>query len=283
MVRGVGDSEDTAEPTKLSFPKESDEPTQTSTSAPSTGGGTGGGTTGGQTNVAATLAAALDCRSISSADVGSSGDVSKDDVLRYTHMASLSSNVALGHTFLLVADLMQEPKFVARIQASYDSAAERIKRDIEHLEEGADAQLERTVLHYARPALAAGIDAGQTNCFVRLEQRLTLIAAERELVEDNEETMARLRGEIGRLAADALGRQHPTPETMPKWYLDTLHGLRLSLGPSWKWKAGLGGCGTSPELRALYTDDLPLARWAEPPTNSTNRPKPSPTRQSGAG
>ncbi len=328
LIRGAGDSEDTAEPTKLSFQREPDEPTQTSARTPSTGGGSGGGTgggggtTGGQTNVAATLAAALeilrhssalvaadlpemrtdfprydqmvagrkaalsgqlsilddsgnDARVaqigalvnrlqsnvdgiraqrpellralvtedmsrndltranrdnlypnanesvdeqfyslVTSADAGSSGDVSKDNVLRYTHITSLSYNAILGHTFLLIASLMQDPTFVARIQESYDSVADRIERDIEYLQEGADAQLEQMILHNARRALAAG--AGPGNYFVRLEQRLTLVAAERELVEDNEETLARLRDEIGRLAADVLGRQHPTPETTPE-------------------------------------------------------------------
>ena len=153
---------------------------------------------------------------ITSADAGSSGDVSKDDVLRYSHLISLSLNVALGQTFLTVASLMRDPTYVARIQESYDSVAGRIDRDIGYLAATGDSSLERMVLRYARQSLNAGTGSGQGNYFVRLESRLKLVAAENDRIEDNAHTLARLRDEIGRLTADVLGRQHPTPETMPE-------------------------------------------------------------------
>ena len=144
-----------------------------------------------------------------------SGDAgaSTADVLRYSHLSSLSSNVALGHTFLLVASLMQDPTFVARIRESYDSVANRIDRDILYLQTLQDAVLQRDVLNLARAGLNAG--SGPNNYFDRLETRLRLIVAENDLKEENAHSLALLRDEIGRLRADVLEQQHPAPETMP--------------------------------------------------------------------
>ena len=142
----------------------------------------------------------------------SDADVSTADVLRYSHLSSLATNVALGHTFLLVASLMQDPTFVARIRESYDSAANIIDRDIRYLQSLRDADLQREVLVFARAAHTAG--SGPNNYFDRLETRLNLIAAENHLKEENAHNLALLRDEIGRLRADVLGQQHPTSETM---------------------------------------------------------------------
>ena len=155
---------------------------------------------------------------VSSLDDGSasSGNASSADVLRYTHLSSLSSNAVLSQTFLTVASLMRDPTYVARIRESYDSVADRIGRDIEYLAATGDSSLEQMVLRYARQSLNAGIGSGQGNYFVRLESRLKLVAAENDRIDDNAHTLARLRDEIGRLTADVLGREHPTPETMPE-------------------------------------------------------------------
>lgn len=320
VVRRAGDSEDAAEPRRIAFPKESEQPDRRSVSTPATpgGGGTGGGgTTGGQGNTLAILSASLEILRQSSALIAADlpnapedvrpyagmvaareaalnaqlailagnsrssrvGEIdrlvdqlasnikmiqrgrpnlfravasertsrerltavnrdqlfpnanesadeqfyslvssvdagaSSADVLRYFHLNNLSYNVALGHTFLLVASLMQDPTFVARIRESYDTAANSIDRDIRYLQGLGDTELQRDVLRLARAAHTAG--SGPNNYFDRLETRLRLIVAENELKEENAHTVALLRDEIGRLRADVLGQQHPAPEAMP--------------------------------------------------------------------
>ena len=144
-----------------------------------------------------------------------SGDVSFDDFLYHWHLNSLTANLTVGSTFLQVASLMQDPTFVARIRETYDSVAGRMDRDIEYLKGAGGPDLQNNVLKYAQLAYDAGSGTETANYFDRLERRLTLVAAERELVEGNEETVALLRNEIGRLVADVRGQQLLLPEATP--------------------------------------------------------------------
>ena len=54
-------------------------------------------------------------------------DVSTDAILQYSHTDRLGSNVTLGHTLLLVASLMQDPTYVARIEEAYDAVGGRVR------------------------------------------------------------------------------------------------------------------------------------------------------------
>ena len=138
-----------------------------------------------------------------------SGNVSHEDVFRYSHMESLAANVTLGHTFLLVASLMQDPTFVARIQESYDSVNSRISRDIEYLAEKGGPNLNPQVVRLAREFVKAG--SGDNNYFDRLENRLELVTQENERIATNEKILDRLLNEIDRLAAAAQGMSDPGP------------------------------------------------------------------------
>ena len=139
------------------------------------------------------------------------GNLSEEDILRYSHMDSLGANVTLGHTLLLVASLMQDPTFVARIQESYDGVNSRIGRDIEYLSDHGGPRLEPQVVPLARQFVAAG--SGDQNYFDRLESRLKLVAQENERIATNEKILDRLLHEIDRLAAAAQGQPDPGPLT----------------------------------------------------------------------
>ena len=141
--------------------------------------------------------------------MGGSGSVSHPDVLIYSHMDSLAVNVTLGHTFLLVASLMQDPTFVARIQESYDSVNSRISRDIEYLARHGGPNLRQQVIPLARQFVAAG--SGDNNYFDRLENRLELVAQENDRIATNERILDQLLNEIDRLAAAAQGMADPGP------------------------------------------------------------------------
>ena len=183
-----------------------------------------------------------------------SGSVSKADLLHYWHLDNLATGLTLGSTFLQVASLMQDPTFVARIRETYDSIAGRMERDIEYLEAVGDPQLRRNVLGFANAAFDAG--SGPNNYFDRLERRLTLVAAERARLEDNQETLARLRDEIGRLSADVLGRPHPTPETTPEMVVDNpgVTASAIKFGQSADFSGGSAelGAGMRLGIRAAF-------------------------------
>jgi len=189
-------------------------------------------------------------------DLVTSADVSTDDLLYYWHLNSLNSSVTVGSTFLQIASLMQGPEFVARIRETYDSIAGRLERDIEYLDDAGGPALKRDVLSHASRAYEAG--SGMDNYFDRLERRLTMVVDERELVDENEETLARLRDEIGRLTADVLGQPHPTPETMPETVVDnpgvTANAIKFGQSADFTGGSSELGVGMRLGIRAAFQE-----------------------------
>ena len=143
-----------------------------------------------------------------------SGSLSGDDILRYTHTNSLSSNAVLGHTLLLVASLMQGPSFVARIQEAYDSVAGSVDRDIRYLRENPSDQLDPNILDLAANVRDAG--GGEDDYFDRLVNRLELVVEENALIEENAQTLTRLLDQIDALSAEVQGFAVSPIPTMPE-------------------------------------------------------------------
>ena len=137
----------------------------------------------------------------------------QNDVRRYQQMLQLAGDVGLGHTLLSAASLIQNPTFVARTQEAFDSTAERIERSIEYLSTTQGGELEPQLIPRARQLVAAG--AGENNFFDRLERRLELAVAERNLIEDNATTLEQLLFEIDSLAAEVTGQDLPPAPTAP--------------------------------------------------------------------
>ena len=136
-----------------------------------------------------------------------SGNLSQNDVLQYTHTSSLTSNVALGHTLLLVASLMQNPTYVPSIHEAYDSVAGRVDRDVEYLRQNPVPGFGPGVLALAENVRDAGGGDGEDDYFDRLEQRLELTVAERGLIASNAKTLDQLLCELDALAAVVQGMQ----------------------------------------------------------------------------
>ncbi len=144
------------------------------------------------------------------------GHVSTEDILQYTHTESLGSNATLGHTLLLVASLMQDPTFVARIQESYDTIGGRVDRDVEYLRDHRPVEFfDDDVLLQAENVRDAG--GGEADYFDRLVARLDLVVKERELIEDNAEILDDLLEQVDHLSAEVRGADDvppvPTPPT----------------------------------------------------------------------
>ncbi len=140
----------------------------------------------------------------SEAEAAESSNISKDQVLRYEHINSLSSSVALAHTLLLVASRLEDPTFVARSRESYDSVAGRIERDIAYLSVNGAPALNATIIPLARQMLADG-----NQDFDRLEQRLALVVAENALIDNNAKTLEHLMAHLNALAAEIRGMDAP--------------------------------------------------------------------------
>lgn len=145
---------------------------------------------------------------------GGGGNVSADDILQYSHTNSLSANVVLGHTLLLVASLMQDPTFVARIQETYDSVGGRVDRDIAYLRENTPAGLSEDVLKLAENVRDAGGAGGQGDYFDRLVARLELVVNERDLIEENADILDDLLEQIDHLSSEVRGAEVPAVPTM---------------------------------------------------------------------
>ena len=141
-------------------------------------------------------------------------NVSADDILQYSHTNNLSANVVLGHTLLLVASLMQDPTFVARIQETYDSVGGRVDRDIQYLRENTPAGLSEDVLKLAENVRDAGGAEGQGDYFDRLVARLELVVNERDLIEENADILDDLLEQIDHLSSEVRGAEVPAVPTM---------------------------------------------------------------------
>ncbi len=135
----------------------------------------------------------------------------QNDVRRYQQMLQLAGDVGLGHTLLSAASLIQDPTFVARTQEGFDSAAERMERSIAYLSATQGGELEPQLIPQAKQLVAAG--TGEDNFFDRLEQRLELAVAEKNLIEENATTLEQLLFEIDSLAAEVTGQDLPQAPT----------------------------------------------------------------------
>ena len=142
---------------------------------------------------------------------GLNGDVIKwsfqNDARQYQQMKQLESDIGLGHTLLGIANLMQDPTYVARTQEGFDSTAERMQRSIAYLSVNRPSALDPKVIPLAKNLIDAG--RGDDNFFDRLEQRLELAADERNLIAENEKTLEQLLFQIDSLAAEVTGQDLP--------------------------------------------------------------------------
>ena len=134
----------------------------------------------------------------------------REDALRYSHWTNLSSDLMLAHALLDMASLLDDPKPLARVREEYDSAADRIRQDMEYLKDNSRTELELDLLVLAKPVLRAG--SGENNYFDLLERMLKLQAAERALLDDSAEALELLTEEIKALVENPW--QKPSSETV---------------------------------------------------------------------
>ncbi len=138
------------------------------------------------------------------------GELSKDDILLYTHVRNLLGNLGLSTTTLQGAGNVEVPWLVGRIQELYGTASAPIERDIEYLSANGGPEFEE-LIRLSRLVLDEA--KGDSNIFDRAERRINLITGESSLIAKNNNILQRLLVEIDALAADVQGE--PQPSTMP--------------------------------------------------------------------
>ena len=108
---------------------------------------------------------------------------------------------------------MQDPSYVARVQESFDSVADRIDLSVEHLRGASLPGVNNAILNLAENVRDAGTE--EDDYFERLEERLELAKAERALIESSEDTLAQLVAQVDALGKEVQGLPVPPIPTGP--------------------------------------------------------------------
>ena len=161
-----------------------------------------------------------------------SADLTRRNILDYSATNSLSTNLVLGNTFLVIASLMQGPEHVARLQESFDTIANRIDLAVEYLRENPVPGVNNVVLNLAGDVRDAGSEGD--DYFERLEARLELVAKERALIEVSEGLLKQLLAQVDALSKEAQGLRAPPVPTGPAADLDDpgISGSEILFGQS---------------------------------------------------
>ena len=118
--------------------------------------------------------------------------MSEEEFLRYWHLATLMESVSRGYWTLDFANRLTIPALAARVEETFDTAAQRMERSIEYLAENDGPELDPEVIPLANRLLAAG--AGENSALDAMRLRASMVAHERELIGANRQILARLQG-----------------------------------------------------------------------------------------
>ena len=136
------------------------------------------------------------------ASPAASGSLSRDEYLRYWHLATLLEWTFSAHRSLLAANLssQDDPTRLANNEESYDTAAQRMNYSIAYLAEKGGPDLDPEVIPLANRLLAAG--AGENSTLDAMRLRATMVARERQLIGANRQILAGLQSEVDGLVTE---------------------------------------------------------------------------------
>ncbi len=126
--------------------------------------------------------------------------LSKDEYLRYWHLATLMESVSRGYWTLDFANRLTIPALTARVEETFDTAAQRMERSISYLAEDGGPDLNPEVIPLANRLLDAG--AGENSALDAMKLRTSMVARERKLIGANRQILAGLQGEVDGLVAE---------------------------------------------------------------------------------
>ena len=135
-------------------------------------------------------------------DVDSPGidRLSEDEFLRYWHLATLMESVSRGYQTLDFANRLTIPALTARVEETFDTAAQRMERSIEYLVEDGGPELNPEVIPLATRLLDAG--TGENSALDSMKLRTSMVAREQRLIGANRQILAGLQGEVDGLVAE---------------------------------------------------------------------------------
>ncbi len=126
--------------------------------------------------------------------------LSAEEFLRYWHLATLMESVSRGYQTLDFANRLTIPALTARVEETFDTAAQRMVRSIEYLEENGGPELNVDVIPLANRLLEAG--TGNNSDLDAMKVRISMAAREGRLIGANGQILAGLQGEVENLAAE---------------------------------------------------------------------------------
>ena len=129
-----------------------------------------------------------------------SDHLSKEEYLRYWHLATLMESVSRGYWTLDFANRLTIPALTARVEETFDTAAQRMERSIAYLAENGGPDLNPEVIPLANRLLDAG--AGENSTLDAMKLRTSMVARERKLIGANRQILAGLQGEVDGLVAE---------------------------------------------------------------------------------
>ena len=130
----------------------------------------------------------------------SSDRLSKEEYLRYWHLATLMESVSRGYWTLDFANRLTIPALTARVEETFDTAAQRMERSIAYLAENGGPDLNPEVIPLANRLLDAS--AGENSALDAMKLRTSMVARERKLIGANRQILAGLQGEVDGLVAE---------------------------------------------------------------------------------
>ena len=126
--------------------------------------------------------------------------LSKDEFLRFWHMATLMESVSRAYWTLDFANRLTIPALAARVEETYDTAAQRMDRSIEYLAENGGPDLNPEVIPLANRLLDAG--TGENSSLDAMKLRTSKVAQERRLIGANRQILGGLQAEMSDLIAE---------------------------------------------------------------------------------
>ena len=135
------------------------------------------------------------------AEPADSGALSREEFLRYWHLATLMESVSRGYWTLDFANRLTIPALTARVEETFDTAAQRMERSIEYLAENGGPELNPAVIPLASRLLDAGV--GENSALDAMKLRASMVARERKLIGDTGQILSGLQGEVDGLVAEA--------------------------------------------------------------------------------
>ena len=130
-----------------------------------------------------------------------SDHLSEEEFIRYWHMATLMESVSRAYWTLDFANRLTIPALAARVEETFDTAAQRMERSIEYLAENGGPELNPEVIPLANRLADAGV--GANSALDAMKLRTSLVAKERRLIGANGQLLAGLQGEVDGLVAEA--------------------------------------------------------------------------------